>query len=100
MNMQTQVRPMETTPAVKVAVRLSENQKKVIADKYLRDDPSAEVWLERVALNVALAELMFSPNMDRWNLFEGVSCRLAEVPTRPGQTTRLALFHSGIASSV
>jgi ribonucleotide reductase alpha subunit len=29
----------------------------VITDKYLRNDPSPEVWLDRVAANIALAEL-------------------------------------------
>jgi ribonucleoside-diphosphate reductase alpha chain len=100
MNMQTQVRPTETAPSMKAAIRLTENQKKVIQDKYLRDDPSAEVWLDRVAATVAMAELVFHSNAERWNLFEGVSCRLTEQATRPGHGTRLALFHSGIASSV
>jgi ribonucleoside-diphosphate reductase alpha chain len=95
---QTQVRPSETSSG-RVALRISENQKKVIADKYLRDDASAEIWLDRVASNVALAELAFSTNADKWGLWEGVLCRLSDVATRDGRSTRMVLFHQGLHSS-
>src|SRR5688572_655206 len=56
----------------KASVRVTENQLKVIRDKYLRDAPGVEAWLEGVARNVALAELAFHPDAERWGLFAGV----------------------------
>src|ERR1051326_6715443 len=81
----------EPTPIIPPApVRLSENQRKVITDKYLKEDASVEVWLWRVAHNIALAELLYHPNAAHWNLFDGVRLFKKE-------TTRL--LHSGIASA-
>ena len=64
-------RPSEKSRA-RPALRLSENQRKVITDKYLRTDPSPEVWLERVAANIALGELLHAPEADGWHLWDGV----------------------------
>ncbi|MDX6771091.1 MAG: adenosylcobalamin-dependent ribonucleoside-diphosphate reductase [Elusimicrobiota bacterium] len=55
--------------------RLTSNQEKVIRDKYLRDDPSPAAWLERVAGNVALAEVLLDPRAASWGVFTGVSFR-------------------------
>ncbi len=56
--------------------RLTENQEKVVRDKYLRDDPTPAAWLERVARNVALAEVLLDPRAVKWGVYEGVSSRL------------------------
>ncbi len=51
---------------------LTENQRKVIEDKYLKDAPTIEAWLRGVAHNIALAELLYHPSMPQWGLFNGV----------------------------
>ena len=50
---------MKTMPAEKKKITLSENQAKVIKDKYLREDRCAEDLFERVSHNIALSELIF-----------------------------------------
>lgn len=90
---ETKVRPG------RAPLHLTENQKKVIQDKYLRDDPTPEVWLERVAENVALAELLHAPDSERWDLFHGVRCRVTAVPVQDGRVTRQVLLHQDLASS-
>jgi len=40
---------------------LTENQRKVIEDKYLYGDATVESWLWRVSFNIALAELLYDP---------------------------------------
>ena len=100
MNMiQTPVRPAEAAHPLKVTLRMAENQKKVIQDKYVRGDDTAEQWLDRVAENIALAELVHSPKSESWGIWDDVHCRISDVATRNGHTTRLILFHQGLLSS-
>jgi ribonucleoside-diphosphate reductase alpha chain len=80
-------------------MRLSENQRKVITDKYLRNDPSPEVWLDRVAANIALGELLHAPESDAWRLWDGVKRRVVDMPTRKTQKSRMNLLHAGIVNS-
>ena len=56
-----------------VKISLTENQLKVIKDKYLRDAPTAEAWLMDVARNVALGELLAHPKAEAWGVFNGVN---------------------------
>ena len=91
-------RPSEKSRA-RPALRLSENQRKVITDKYLRTDPSPEVWLERVAANIALGELLHAPEADGWHLWDGVKRKTVEAHTRKGQKSRMTLLHHGLATS-
>ncbi len=56
-------------------IKLSENQSKVIKDKYLRDD-TVEQWLRGVAHNIALAELLYDKRLEsekRKSIFKDVS---------------------------
>ncbi|HOI42536.1 MAG TPA: adenosylcobalamin-dependent ribonucleoside-diphosphate reductase, partial [Elusimicrobiales bacterium] len=79
-------------------IHLTQNQEKVIKDKYLREDKSPEALFERVAHNIALAELVYRPEADAWGLFEGVRCRLVE--NSYGETpSRTILFHDGLGES-
>ncbi|MDE2143312.1 MAG: hypothetical protein KGJ84_12960, partial [Elusimicrobia bacterium] len=64
-------------PAAKL--HLTENQLKVIRDKYLRDAPSAEAWLRGVARNVALAEVLLHPKAEQWGVFAGVERQVLPV---------------------
>ena len=76
---------------------LTENQLKVIRDKYLRDSPSVESWLEGVAKNIALAEVLLHPRAAAWGVFEGVSMRALEAPAPTGVPAgRAFLFHDGL----
>ena len=56
-----------------VKISLTENQRKVIKDKYLRDAPTAEAWLMDVARNVALGEVLAHPQAEAWGVFRGVN---------------------------
>lgn len=82
-----------------MGIRLSENQEKVIRDKYLRDAPDAEAWLRGVARNIALAELLHDPRAESWNLYDGV-LRRSEPVAACGEApaSRLTLLHFGIES--
>jgi len=77
---------MKSKPSA-VKVRLTENQLKVIKDKYLRDAPTVEAWLAGIARNIALGELLSHPKAAAWGLFEGVS-RTVE--------RGMSLFHRGL----
>ncbi len=89
---------MKTTTLDKRKIYISENQAKVIKDKYLRDDNSVEDLFERVAHNISLSELIFHPDAQNWGLFEGVSCRVTE-NSEAGGHSRTLLFHEGLAES-
>ena len=60
-------------------IELTENQYKVIKDKYLKNAPSVEAWLETVAKNIALAELMYHPDVSEEDVFNGTSYSKKEV---------------------
>lgn len=78
-------------------ITLSENQEKVIRDKYLRDASSVESWLESVARNIALAELLYHPKAREWGIFAGVRCSTS-VSEGAGQGKTM-LFHEGLHES-
>lgn len=75
---------------------LTENQVKVIKDKYLKRDRRFSDWLGRVARNVALAELLYHPEFyDR--IFQGVSYKTVSVDySKIGYgTAKMVLIHDG-----
>lgn len=85
-------------------IKLTENQQKVIADKYLKSAPTVEAWLAGVASNIALAELLYHPSAHLWGLFDGVRLLKKEVLAPagiPNSPTLLKswLFHHGLYSS-
>ncbi|MFA5160873.1 MAG: adenosylcobalamin-dependent ribonucleoside-diphosphate reductase [Elusimicrobiales bacterium] len=80
-------------------IQLSPNQEKVIKDKYLRDSATVEDWFLGIAHNIALAEILFHPDAEKWGVFTGVS-HTAYGPHRNGVTTgKMLLFHEGIYDS-
>ncbi|MCG3206050.1 MAG: hypothetical protein KCHDKBKB_02776 [Elusimicrobia bacterium] len=86
-------------------IQLTENQKKVIRDKYLKDAPTVEAWLMGVANNIALAELLYHPSAHLWGLFDGVRLLKKEMPnplSGPNSPSiiRSWLFHNGLHSSL
>jgi ribonucleoside-diphosphate reductase alpha chain len=77
-----------------------ENQLKVIKDKYLRHSPSIEAWLDGVAHNIALAEILAHPDAEGWGVFSGVRYSAIPVAAPPQvRPSRLVLFHDGLAES-
>ena len=79
---------------------VSENQLKVIKDKYLRHAPSIEAWLDGVAHNISLAEILAHPEAQAWGVFDGVNVT-AHPAHSPAQTApaRLMLFHENLHES-
>jgi len=83
------------TPA---KLRLTENQLKVVKDKYLRDAPSPEAWLDGVARNVALGEVLLHPDAETWGAWKGVARTVERVPGAGGApASALILHHQGLA---
>ncbi|MBI4054690.1 MAG: adenosylcobalamin-dependent ribonucleoside-diphosphate reductase [Elusimicrobia bacterium] len=78
------------------SMRLTENQLKVIRDKYLRDAAGPEAWLWGVARNIAMAEILLHPQAQRWGIFDSVQRLIREIPTKQGETAKLILFHQGL----
>lgn len=80
---------------------LTENQKKVISDKYLKKDVNgkptelAADLMRRVAKNVALAELLHHPTISKSDVLRNVKHRLINVDTGVG-TTQLLLLHDAL----
>ncbi len=75
-------------------IPLTENQKKVIKDKYLRDDPSVEYWLWNAAKNIALAELLYHPEVPRDQILAGVKYQQEWMEVGNGETSELLLIHA------
>jgi len=75
-------------------IPLTENQRKVIKDKYLRDDPSPEHWLWNVAKNIALAELLYHPEIPRDQILAGIRHSQEWLDVGNGETSELLLIHA------
>jgi len=75
---------------------LTENQLKVIKDKYLRDAKSPQEWLRNIARNIALAELFYHSDFEKWGAFEGVERAAADSTTKDNLKTRIWFFHRGL----
>ena len=73
------------------AMNLTENQLKVIKDKYLRDAPSPEAWLEGVASNIALGELLHLGKEEE--IFAGVDVLIQQTDVGQGEHSRMFLLH-------
>lgn len=78
-------------------IGITENQRKVIKDKYLRTDADVETWLWRIARNIAQAELLHVPEF-RTLVLEGVHSVRELYDVGEGVTSELLLFHSGFSA--
>lgn len=75
---------------------LTPNQLKVLRDKYLRGEPSAEAWLMGVARNVALGEVVLHPKAEDWGVFAGVQREVLPVGSAgPAPASKIFLYHQG-----
>jgi ribonucleoside-diphosphate reductase alpha chain len=77
-------------------LKLNENQLKVIKDRYLRDTPTPEEWLFNVAENIALAELLYNPEISKEEIFEGVNHVEQETLIYEKDKSTMVLLHKGI----
>ena len=53
-------------------LNVTENQIKVIKDKYIKDSPTIESWLRGVAKNIALSEILYSNKISELDIFKNV----------------------------
>ena len=75
---------------------LTENQQKVIKDKYLKDSPTPEDWLFTITENIALADIFHTDNPLISEIFDGVTYTIKEGEAPPGYTAKMFLLHHGI----
>ena len=76
-------------------LNLTENQLKVIKDKYLKDSPSVETWLRNVCHNIALADIIYSNKISHDEIFIGVKNEKVEYNSR-GRPAKMVLLHKWI----
>ncbi len=76
---------------------LTTNQEKVIRDKYLRDDKSPEIWLRRIARNIALADILHIPKIKKEQIYKDVSHVIEERAIGDGTSVKVILIHKGLA---
>lgn len=76
-------------------LELSENQLKVIKDKYLKDSPTVEHWLRTICHNIALGEILHSDKISEQEIFEGVNYKKIIYDSK-GQPSNMWLLHHGI----
>lgn len=87
---------MNTMTVDKKKITLTENQEKVIKDKYLKEDASVEEMFQRVAHNIALSEIILHPDAEKWGVFEGIQYKIFENDWTGIKSARTILFHSGL----
>ncbi len=80
-------------------LQITENQEKVIKDKYLKDSPSIEAWLDLVASNIALGDVLHSKQVPLHQIYNGVSYKIVEKEIFEKKTTKLFLLHHGLGKS-
>ncbi len=76
-------------------LNLTENQLKVIKDKYLKDSPTVEHWLKTVCHNIALADILHSDKIEKEGIFAGVNCKKISYPLQ-GKISMIYLLHDGL----
>lgn len=84
----TQLEDIETIAARSPKLQLTENQLKVMANKYLGGD-APELWMRRIARNIALAEVLYGNHLPD-NFFQDGSFYSKFVTTDSG---RILLLH-------
>ncbi|MFC1679735.1 adenosylcobalamin-dependent ribonucleoside-diphosphate reductase [Elusimicrobiota bacterium] len=101
MRQQKTVSKEKDAPKKTFKIHLTENQQKVIKDKYLRDAPNVEAWLEGVAGNIALAELLLHPSAEKWGVFDGVrrTVHSSASAVPEANPTTMTLFHEGVVET-
>ncbi len=76
-------------------LNVSENQIKVIRDKYLKSSPTIESWFHTVCHNIALSELLHSDKISEDDIFQGVNYKKVQYDSN-GKVGKMYLLHSGL----
>ncbi len=76
-------------------LNLTENQLKVIKDKYLKDSPTVEDWLHTITHNIALADILHSEKINKEDIFVGVSHKDVTYDSK-GKIAHTYLLHHGL----
>ncbi len=92
MTEETKTIPLEKPPFGDIL--LTENQRKVIKDKYLKDDKTVEDWLWRISKNIALSELLYHPEIPRETLLSGVTYEPEWTEITENEKAELLLIHA------
>ncbi len=74
---------------------ITENQIKVIKDKYLKNSPTIESWLRTVCHNMALGEVIHSENIPEEEIFKEVSYEKIPYKSK-GKTFGMFLLHNNL----
>jgi ribonucleoside-diphosphate reductase alpha chain len=85
-------------PADLPKVKLTENQEKVIRDKYLKDAPSVEAWLWNIAYNLSLADILYMKEASEKEIFDGVVYKYEEHESLEGKKSKILLLHSNFTT--
>jgi ribonucleoside-diphosphate reductase alpha chain len=84
-------------PADLPKVQISENQHKVIKDKYMKDAPSVEAWLWNIAFDVALPDILYTKEISEKDIFDNVKHSYDEFESAKGKMSKLLLLHKDFA---
>ncbi len=79
-------------------LNVTENQIKVIRDKYLRDSPTIESWLRGVCHNIALGDILYSDKIPEEEMFEDVYYEKIGYNSK-GKKASVLLLHKGLLDS-
>ncbi len=86
----------KTIQIQKNKVEITENQFKVIKDKYLKDASSVEEWLYGVATNIALGEIIYTQGVKEDEIFKGVNYFKEITQPVKGNVSVVHLLHKGL----
>ena len=87
---------MENQLTNREKIELTENQIKVIKDKYLKNSDNVEEWLDLVAGNIALADLIHDDEVPKEEIYEGINNNIENIETNNGNHTKLILLHKNL----
>ena len=77
-------------------INLTENQIKVIKDKYLKDSPTIEHWIRTICHNIALSDILHSPLTSEDEIFAGINYKKLSYKSN-GQNAHYYLLHHGLS---
>ncbi|MBI3623267.1 hypothetical protein HY212_04285 [Candidatus Pacearchaeota archaeon] len=73
-------------------LNVTENQIKVIRDKYLKDSPTIEQWLRTICHNIALSDVIHSPMTNEDEILAGVNYKKLVYKSK-GKNVQYYLLH-------
>jgi len=79
-------------------LNVSENQIKVIRDKYLKDSPTIEHWIRTICHNIALSDIIHSERTNEDEIFAGVNNKKITYKSK-GKNSQYFLLHHGLKTN-